>query len=243
MGPDAVRRGRGKSGRPASAGWKPVIRLKAVVLPEPFGPMRALTDPSATSKLQPSSARTPPNDLVSPSTASSASSQVPGREDGVRRDLVTHEQAGEDLAGHGPGGGPARERSPPGGGRSQEEQRSVREEVEVTGPEAVGKVLLGGADQGRADDRAPQGAAAEKRHQDRAKRKQRVEGEARVQEGDVVGPHRPKGGGEAGADREGDQFDQFGLYAEPPSAVFVVAHGVEREPELAGPHRPSTPRG
>ena len=40
-----------------------MIRLKAVVLPDPFGPISAVTLPSSTAKLQPSTAATPPNRL------------------------------------------------------------------------------------------------------------------------------------------------------------------------------------
>src|SRR6516225_7161590 len=48
------------------------MMLKAVVLPEPFGPIRAVIVPSSTEKLQSSTAATPPKRLLRPSTSSSA---------------------------------------------------------------------------------------------------------------------------------------------------------------------------
>ena len=54
---------------PAAA--SPVIRLKSVVFPEPFGPMTLTSSPAFTLKLMPSAAATPPNRLVSPSISSS----------------------------------------------------------------------------------------------------------------------------------------------------------------------------
>src|SRR5258708_3818595 len=174
-----------------------------------------------------------------PPPRAARSSQVPCGEDGVRRDLVMRSA----------GGGRGPEAAKAAGQRwddavrqevdDEEEQCRVGDEVEVTGPEAVGEVLLGWADQGRAANRAPQSAPpAEERHQDGAEREQRVNGEARVEKGEVVRPYRPEGRREASADGEGDQLDQLGLHAEPSGAVLVVAHGVEREPELAGPRDP-----
>ena len=48
----------------------PSMRLKAVVLPEPFGPISAVIDPSGTTKEQPSMARTPPKCFSRPFTSS-----------------------------------------------------------------------------------------------------------------------------------------------------------------------------
>ena len=45
---------------PPSGRRKPVIRLKAVVLPAPLGPIRAVIEPRRTAKLAPSTARRPP---------------------------------------------------------------------------------------------------------------------------------------------------------------------------------------
>ena len=50
----------------------PSIRLNAVVLPDPFGPMSAVIEPSGTTNEQPSTARTPPKRFSSPRTSSSA---------------------------------------------------------------------------------------------------------------------------------------------------------------------------
>ncbi len=57
---------------PASACNRLVIRLKTVLLPEPFGPIRPTTLPASTSKLHWLTARRPPNRLVNPRTASLA---------------------------------------------------------------------------------------------------------------------------------------------------------------------------
>src|SRR5262249_43042712 len=57
---------------PASGRRRLVIRLKTVVLPEPLGPMRPTMVAGAISKEQSLTARSPPNSLVSPLTASVA---------------------------------------------------------------------------------------------------------------------------------------------------------------------------
>ena len=49
-----------------------MIMLKAVVLPEPFGPISAVMVPSLTSNEQPFTAATPPKCFVKPSTPSKA---------------------------------------------------------------------------------------------------------------------------------------------------------------------------
>src|SRR3954465_13007017 len=56
---------------PESAGIVFSIRLKTGVLPEPFGPMSPVIEPSGTTNEQPSTARSPPNCLTSPDTSSS----------------------------------------------------------------------------------------------------------------------------------------------------------------------------
>src|SRR5271157_841333 len=48
---------------PPSGESMPVMRLKSVVFPAPFGPMTATISPSATSRLAPFTALKPPNDL------------------------------------------------------------------------------------------------------------------------------------------------------------------------------------
>src|SRR4029077_9159008 len=57
---------------PASDLRYPVIMLKAVVLPEPFGPIRAVIVPSSTEKVQSSTAVTPPKRLLNPPTSNKA---------------------------------------------------------------------------------------------------------------------------------------------------------------------------
>src|SRR5262245_43179631 len=56
--------------RPESGVSRPVIRLKNVVLPAPFGPMMACSPPEGSSKWTSSTARRPPKDLLRPSVLS-----------------------------------------------------------------------------------------------------------------------------------------------------------------------------
>src|SRR5258708_21431458 len=135
-----------------------------------------------------------------PPPRAAGSSQVPGGEDGVRRELMMRCARGGCRPDAVQAAGQRRDDTVREEVDDEEEQGRVSDEVEVTGPEAVSKVLLGWADQSRADDRAPEAApAAEERHQDGPERQQRVNGEARVQKGEVVGPDRAEGGGEARA--------------------------------------------
>src|SRR5713101_6925505 len=55
---------------PALGGKVPAIRLKIVVLPEPFGPMRPRISPGLTAKDTPLTARNPPNRFARPATSS-----------------------------------------------------------------------------------------------------------------------------------------------------------------------------
>src|ERR1700752_2790261 len=59
-----------KRTEPALGLSAPAIRLKVVLLPEPFGPMRPRISPSATSKETFLTARKPSKSFVSPSTLS-----------------------------------------------------------------------------------------------------------------------------------------------------------------------------
>src|SRR5262245_17337045 len=54
---------RSSSTRPASGRNAPVIRLKNVVLPAPFGPITAVSEPASKCRLTSFMATTPPNDL------------------------------------------------------------------------------------------------------------------------------------------------------------------------------------
>src|SRR5712691_6636412 len=95
------------------------------------------------------------------------STQVPCGEDGVHRDLIVRCASGGRRPEAVEAAGQRRDDALREEVDDEQEQGRVSEEVEVTGPEAVGKVLLGGDDQSRADDRAPQRAPpAEECHQD-----------------------------------------------------------------------------
>src|SRR5574341_2049916 len=60
------------------------MMLNSVVLPAPFGPMRAVTDPRSTSRDAPSTARTPPNRRETPPTARMASPPLPAARPSAR---------------------------------------------------------------------------------------------------------------------------------------------------------------
>src|SRR5262245_25081335 len=80
-----------RSTRPCDGGSSPVITLKSVVLPAPFGPMRPVTAPSDAVRSTPSSAVLPPNRTVTPRTSSSALRDI------VKIHLV-HTECAVDLA-------------------------------------------------------------------------------------------------------------------------------------------------
>src|SRR6185437_15639582 len=65
-----------KTMRPASGRWKPARAANKVVLPAPFGPIRATISPAWTSRETPSTAFRPPNDLLMPLTSSMAPSSM-----------------------------------------------------------------------------------------------------------------------------------------------------------------------
>src|SRR5260221_6512585 len=81
-----------KRTEPASGLSAPAMRLKVVLLPEPFGPIRPSSSPSATSNETPPTAVKPPNRLVSFETSSSTS----GRE-GVALREGQHRLGGDLL--------------------------------------------------------------------------------------------------------------------------------------------------
>ncbi len=64
---------------PESRSARPVIRLKRVVFPEPFGPITLTSSPGATTRSMPSAAATPPNRLVRPSISRSGPGRAAGR--------------------------------------------------------------------------------------------------------------------------------------------------------------------
>src|SRR6185436_692824 len=72
LGASPVRSRPAKRTLPSSGRTNPVTAAKRVVLPAPLGPINAAISPPATSRLAPSTARRPPNILVSPRTSSTA---------------------------------------------------------------------------------------------------------------------------------------------------------------------------
>src|SRR5262245_27923104 len=92
--------------RPAVGCWRPVMTLKQVVLPAPFGPIRPVTVPSSTDRRAWLTAVTPPNRTTTSSTCSNAIGHPflvrTGRKPGghQRCDAVQHPARGlEELAG------------------------------------------------------------------------------------------------------------------------------------------------
>src|SRR5215510_6525313 len=87
---------------PASLPSIPEIKPIRVVLPAPFGPMRACTSPAATSSVTPSTATTPPKRLLrflSESTGDSAGREQHHREqDHAHRQLPVERVGAEQRA-------------------------------------------------------------------------------------------------------------------------------------------------
>ena len=176
------------------------MRLKSVVLPEPFGPISPVIVPAETVKEQSSTATTPPKCFDRPSTSRSAltglrpSSAAPARAGGAVLAASAHVRE--------------RRQDPP---RQQEhdheEHPGVADEVELARAEPVGEVLLRGHEDERADHRAPERAlAAEVDHQHHPDRDERVDRELRVDEREVVGPDSSDHARDPGAEREGEHL-------------------------------------
>src|SRR5580700_2776418 len=82
------------------------MRLKTVVLPAPFGPISAVTLPCGTAKDTWSTARSPPKDLVRPTTSRAAALTAPLHVLAQRRDRrASGREAGEGAGPAGKGGG------------------------------------------------------------------------------------------------------------------------------------------
>src|SRR5437016_12371123 len=93
--PTSSRRPSSKRIRPAVAGWRPVIRLKRVVFPEPLGPMRPTISPSSTRSARSCTARRPPKSFVRPSVSRSDILQGRSRAPALlHRDLLHLLEAG-----------------------------------------------------------------------------------------------------------------------------------------------------
>src|SRR3954468_4211764 len=95
-----------KEMEPESGANTPAIMLKIVVLPAPFGPIRALIAPSGISKEASCTARRPRNDLPTPRTSSSAIGHLPlayqELDDACERDekerRIKHQEVDADIA-------------------------------------------------------------------------------------------------------------------------------------------------
>src|SRR5437763_9340989 len=87
-----------KRTEPALGGSAPAIRLKVVLLPEPFGPMRPRISPSATSKETFLTARKPSKSFVSPATLSTFRQLYRGA---VREDLRAARHEFRRVVAHG----------------------------------------------------------------------------------------------------------------------------------------------
>src|SRR5215831_11552138 len=139
--------------------------LKAVVLPDPFGPIRAVIVPSATEKLQPSTAITPPKRLLSLSTSNSAVialSPAARRSSPRPRTVLAADDAGAlRMSALSPSALIAqalRDRRQDSARQKQhddQEDGRVGQEIDLARPEIVGEILLSRHQNERTDDRAP----------------------------------------------------------------------------------------
>src|SRR6266436_5175254 len=89
--------------RPVASGTRPVIALKSVVFPAPFGPITATTSPGATSRLTPDKALSPPKPT---DTSRSASSLAGVANRGFSLTIISLGECGRDTLqkGHQPSG-------------------------------------------------------------------------------------------------------------------------------------------
>ena len=193
--------------------------MKTVVLPDPFGPIRPVTVPPLDRERAVVDGRDAAEALAQPGDLEQRAHEATTSfaRDSWPRAVPAHPivQRRKDAA---------REQE-----HDTEENPRVADEVELARPEPVGEVLLRGNEDERADDRAPDGGLpAQVDHQHHADRDERVDGELRVDEGDVVSPDPAGHGDEARRQRERGELDEGRLHAEPAGAILVVADGCER---------------
>src|SRR5258705_2480321 len=141
------------------------MMLNAVVLPDPFGPISAVIVPSATEKLQPSTAVTPPKRLLSLSTSNSAviAARPTARRSspGPRTALAANDAGALRLSSLSPLAlieQALRDRRQDSARQEQhddQENSSVGQEIDLARPEIVGEILLSRHPNERTDDRAP----------------------------------------------------------------------------------------
>src|SRR5436309_1245090 len=81
---------------PASGRRCPVMRLKTVVLPAPFGPMIAQMDPLPTVRSTPATAWKPSNAFRTPRTSSTPGSSEPAAEAAQRPDDAARKREQQD---------------------------------------------------------------------------------------------------------------------------------------------------
>src|SRR5438552_3914036 len=94
---------------PAAGSSSPVIALKVVVLPAPFGPMSPVMQSASTSRSTSLTALSPPKRTVRPRTSSSATTVLRGdAQSSIERDELAHrdgtaqaDQLGDDARGAG----------------------------------------------------------------------------------------------------------------------------------------------
>src|SRR5215475_10727915 len=140
------------------------MRLKSVVFPAPFGPMRARRSPARTSSPTPFTARRPPKSLVTPSSLSASSATA--RSSAPPAPQGTHQAAG-------------REEDDADVDGTQDEEPSLRVHAD--------EVLEEHDDPG-AESRSDQGArAAQRRHEERLDRSDVLDVNG-TDEAVVVGP-------------------------------------------------------
>ena len=191
--------------RPAFGVWNPEIRLNSVVLPAPFGPITAVTPPSATSRSTASTATRPPNRRVTPCRDNSVM-RLPPRD-------IRLPSAGESLR------------------RVDQQQDQARAVEQVLIVLEAAKHLRQQADDDRAEDRAADGAdAADIEH--REGEHDHVQAEhLGADELHHMHEQRARERRIGGGDQERGELVARDLDAERAGGVLAAGDGGERPPE------------
>src|SRR5882724_4798968 len=192
--------------RPALGRRKPVTRLKAVVLPAPFGPMSPRISPGSTSKERRETARSPPKSLV--------------------RSVTVSKGMGVPSGPFRPGAAGA---APDALGQVPDDQHHEEPvEDQVADEEALAEHLADGREEHGTDHRADHGGeAADHRDEHHLHRERNGEDGVRVHVAEVQTVEAATQPGEEGGEREGEDLGTHGVDAHRLRRVLVLADGEE----------------
>src|SRR5215510_5850098 len=200
--------------RPALGGWKPLMMENSVVLPAPFGPIRAVMWPASMASETSSTASSPPKRLPTRSSRSSGSAmrllhcrRAPPRHTSAR----VREQAGNPAW---------RE------GHDQNEHAAEDDEVE---PRGIADSELGqlaeDAHRQCAEQRAEDGGdAADDGGQQSLDGNPRSVGDAGIDEQEILDVEGAGSRRHGGGNRDGGELDARGIDAERARRIFVFPH-------------------